>query len=565
MAFEWMNQYSRLFMSRGYLSEGQEGEDRVHDISTHFQHLNGDEEKANKFFHYMGKGFYSLSSPVWSNYGTNRGLPVSCFGSYIEDSIASILATHSEVGAMSKFGGGCSGYFGDIRPRGAQFGEHGETFGPVHFMEMFDTLSSVVSQGSVRRGFFSAYLPIEHQDAEEFIGIGGDGHRIQGITHGITVGDEWMKSMIDGDMDKRKLWAKVLQQRKEIGYPYIIFRDNMNNYKPDVYKDKDMEIVASNMCSEIALPSSPDESFVCVLSSMNLEKYDEWKDTDAVEILTYFLDTVVTEFINRMEEMYFSIKKSSHYYDNHNLPIMMERAITFARKHRALGIGTLGWHSYLQKNMIPFESREAAKLNVEVHSTINERAHKASQELAKEFGESTYLKGYGRRNTTLTAIAPTKSSSFILGQVSQGIEPETSNFYIKDLAKIKARVKNRYLEEALDKIGMNTEEVWDSIKKRDGSVQHLDIPDYIKEVFKTFAEINPTAIISQAASRQPYVDQAQSLNLMIGPSVPVKDVNQLYINAWQMGVKSLYYQYNVNAAQEFARGMNILECSACEA
>jgi len=562
MSFNWMNEQSRLFLSRGYLQEGQQGEERVAEIAKHAEYLLGIKGFAEKFYHYMGEGFYSLSSPVWSNYGTSRGLPVSCFGSYISDSIASILGTLSEVGTMSKFGGGCSGYFGDVRPRGSKFGsDGGETFGSVHFMELFDTLSHVVSQGAVRRGFFSAYLPIEHDDIEEFIGIAGDGHRIQGLTHGVTVGDEWMQSMINGDKEKRRIWAKIIEARGEVGFPYIIFRDNVNNNKPDVYKDRGMEIVASNMCSEIALPSNEDESFVCVLSSMNLEKYDEWKDTDAVEVLTYFLDSVVTEFLEKMQEMEEADDK-----DQRQMYQYMERAVRFAERNRALGIGTLGWHSYLQSNMIAFESKEAAKLNVEIHKTINERAHSASEELATIFEEPTYLKGYGRRNTTLTAIAPTKSSSFILGQVSPSVEPVLSNYYIKDLSKIKAKVKNKHLEEILERYGKNTDEVWGSIISKDGSVQHLSfLSQHERDVFKKFSEINPTAITTQAAARQPYVDQAQSINLMIPPGTPVRDINQLYINYWKMGGKSLYYQININAAQEFARNMNILECSACEA
>lgn len=562
MSFTWLNDASRQFLERGYLSDGQTAEERIATIAKHAEVLTGIKGFGEKFYRYMGQGFYSLSSPVWANYGTTRGLPVSCFGSYVDDNIPSIMEGVSEVGAMSKFGGGCSGYFGSVRPRGADIGEgNGKTFGAVHFMELFETLTSVVSQGTVRRGFFSPYLPIDHGDIEEFIDIGSEGHPIQGLTHGVTVTDDWMNSMIAGDMEKRQVWAKVLQSRKEKGYPYIIFKDNVNNNKPEMYKDLGMDIVASNMCSEIALPSNPDESFVCVLSSMNIEKYDEWKDTDAVETLAIFLDSVVEEFLNRLENMLYEGGK-----EGRDMFHLMERAYNFANNHRAIGIGTLGWHSYLQKNHIAFESRDAARLNVEVHKTINERAHKASQELASSKGEPTYLKGYGRRNTTLTAIAPTKSSSFILGQVSQGIEPEFSNFYIKDLAKARVTVKNKYLEELLDFYGRNDKETWDSIQDRDGSVQHLPfMTDQDKEVFKTFSEINPTAVISQAAARQPYVDQAQSLNLMIHPDISIKDINQLYINAWKMGVKSLYYQFSTNAAQDFARRMNILECASCEA
>jgi ribonucleoside-diphosphate reductase alpha chain len=366
------------------------------------------------------------------------------------------------------------------------------------------------------------------------------------LTTGVTVTDAWLKDMESGDADKRRLWAKVLRKRSEHGYPYIFFTDNVNNNKPECYKDK--PIVASNMCSEIALPSSPDETFVCVLSSMNLLHYDDWKDTDAVETLTKFLDTVVSEFIEKLEAV--------------NSPFL-QRVYNFVTRHRALGLGVLGWHSYLQSKMIGFESREAAKLNYEIFKNIRSRAYSASERLGDCFG---YVMGTNRRNTTLLAIAPTKSSSFILGQVSQGIEPLMSNYFINNTAKTVAVYKNPYLVKLLQEKGKDTQSVWDLILKADGSVQHLPfLTDDEKEMFKTFAEINPMTIISQAATRQEFIDQAQSINLMIPPSMPVKEINNLYLTAWKMGVKSLYYQFSMSAAQEFNRSkyMNT-GCSSCE-
>jgi len=486
---------------------------------------------------------------VWSNYGIQRGLPVSCFGSYIEDDMQSILYGHAENGMLMKGGGGTSGYFGELRGRGAPIKNSGESSGAVHFMKMYDTLASVVSQGSVRRGFFSAYLPIEHPDAEEFLDIGTEGNPIQGLTHGITVTDAFLEKVKAGDKDARKLWAKVLQRRSEIGYPYILFTDNMNKNKPDIYKDKDMKIFASNMCSEIALPSNPNETFTCVLSSINLLHWEEIKETDAIETLTYFLDTVVTEFINKTEG------KEYH-----------KRARNFAINHRALGLGVLGWHSYLQSNMLSFESRSAAKKNLEIAKTLKERTYKASTELAVKYGEPELLKGYGRRNTTLMAIAPTKSSSSILGQVSQSIEPEFSNFYVKDLAKSKTTIKNQYLKKLLKKYDKDTDEIWESIQKADGSVQHLKfMTQEEREVFKTFAEINPHAIIDQAAVRQEYIDQAQSLNLMMPANVPVKEINALMLYAHDMGIKTLYYQFGMSQAQELSRKKVMSEgCASCE-
>ena len=550
MAFEWLNDEARRFLSRGYLIEGQTPEGRVAEIAKTAEEYLGIDGFANKFYDYMSRGYFSLASPVWANYGLDRGLPVSCFGSYIEDNMESILYSHAENGMLMKGGGGTSGYFGELRHRGAPIKDSGESNGSVHFVQLFDTLANVVSQGNVRRGYFSAYLPIEHPDADEFLDIGTEGNPIQGLTTGITVSSEFMKRMANGDKEARRLWAKVLKRRSEIGFPYIFFTDNVNEGRPKVYKDKDMKIHASNMCSEIALPSSPDETFTCVLSSINLLHWDDIKETDAVETLTMFLDTVVTEFIKKTE--------GKKYY---------ERSHNFAKRHRALGLGVLGWHSYLQSKMLPFEGREAAQKNLEFAKTIREKTHAASVKLAQMFGEPDVLRGYGLRNTTNIAIAPTKSSSMILGQVSQSIEPEFSNFYVKDLSKTKLTIRNPYLKAHLAEIGKDTDEVWESIRLADGSVQHLEfLDDKVKQVFKTFAEINPYTIIDQASIRQEYIDQAQSINLIIPPDMPVRDMNALYMYAHGMGIKSLYYQYGMSQAQALSRKKVMNEgCAACEA
>ena len=548
MAFEWLNEESKRFLSRGYLIEGQTPEGRIRQIAESAEKYLGIEGYADKFYNYMSKGYFSLSSPVWANYGLERGMPVSCFGSFIEDDIGSILYSQAENGMLMKGGGGTSGYFGELRHRGAPIKNSGESNGAVHFMQLFDTLANVISQGNVRRGYFSAYLPIEHADADEFLDIGTEGNPIQGLTTGITVSSEFIKRVVNGDKEARRIWAKVLKRRSEVGFPYILFSDNVNNHKPEVYKDR--PIYASNMCSEIALPSNADETFTCVLSSINLLHWDKIKETDAVETLTMFLDTVVTEFIKKTE--------NKKYY---------ERAHNFAKRHRALGLGVLGWHSYLQSNMLPFEGREAAQKNLEIAKTLKEKTYATSIRLAQMFGEPEVLKGIGRRNTTLMAIAPTKSSSTILGQVSQSIEPEFSNFYVKDLSKTKMTVKNPYLKAHLESIGKDTDDVWESIRLADGSVQHLDfLSDDVKMVFKTFAEINPYTIIDQASIRQEYIDQAQSLNLMIPPDMPVKEINALYMYAHGMGIKSLYYQYSMSQAQVLSRKKALLEgCAACEA
>ena len=544
--FAWLNEDSRLFLQRGYLLEGTTALDRIRYIAEHAERKLGIEGYADKFFHYMARGYFSLSSPIWSNFGLDRGLPISCFGSYIGDSIHEIMETTAEVGMMSKIGGGTSGYFGDIRPRGSSIRNNGKSDGSFNFSKLFDTVIDVISQGTSRKGQFAGYIDIEHGDINEWLDIHTEGNPIQLMYYGVCVGHEWLESMKAGDPYKRQLWAKLLQRKTETGIPYLFFKDNANAGRPDVYKDKNMTVHASNLCTEIMLPSSSDESFVCCLSSMNLLYFDEWKETDAPEVLTYFLDVVMSEFIEKSNEIPF-----------------LHRANKFARRHRALGLGVLGWHSYLQANNIAFDSFQAMQKNNEIFRTLQEKTLKASKELAQRFGEPEILKGYGRRNTTLMSIAPTKSSSFILGSVSPSVEPFKSNFYVKDLAKIKTIYKNPFLEKLLKEKGLDNEEIWESILHNDGSVQHLtQLTDEEKEIFKTFSEISQLSVIQQAAQRQKYIDQGQSINIMVHPATPAKDLNQLYLTAEELGLKSIYYQYSMSAAQVFNR--NLLSCSSCE-
>ena len=545
--FYWLNDESKTFLSRGYLPENQTAQQRIKIISDKAQEILNLKGFSDKFFSYMAKGFFSLSTPIWTNFGTSHSLPISCYGSYIQDSVDSILEKLIEVGKMSKLGGGTSAYFGDVRPRGAKISIGGKSDGPVRFMEMFDKVSDIISQGAARRGSFAAYLPIEHGDIKEFLAIRSDGHPIQSMSIGITVTDKWMQEMIDGDEKKREIWAKVLEKKFATGYPYIMFTDTVNNNAPEVYKSNGKKIYASNLCSEILLSTSEDESFVCDLSSMNLLHYEEWKDTDAVETLTYFLDAVMTEFIDKTKDSKF-----------------MQTARNFAVRQRALGVGVLGWHSFLQSKMIPFESMEAKLLNSQIFKFIQEKTLKASQEMAKIYGEPELLKGIGRRNVTLTSIAPTTSSSFILGQVSKAIEPLDSNYFVQKLAKGNFTYKNPYLKNLLKLKDKDTDEIWKSILDLGGSVQRLSfLSQSEKDVFKTFGEISQKEIVIQAAQRQKFIDQSQSLNFKIHPSTPVKEVNSLIIDSWKLGIKTLYYQRSMNPAQELSR--SILECKSCEA
>jgi ribonucleoside-diphosphate reductase alpha chain len=553
---EWLNEYSRKFLDNGYLIDGQSAEERIKFMADSAEKIIGKKGLSDKIYDYASRGFYSFSSPVWSNFGLDRGLPISCFTSFLGDDMANILYTSSEVGMMSKYGWGTAGYFGALRPRGAEIKNNGSSSGAVHFMQLFDKGIDIVSQGAVRRGSFAAYLPVEHDDIEEFLEIGKEGNPIQRITTGVTVTDAWLEAMKDGDAEKRAIWAKVIQARGEMGYPYIFFTDNVNNNTVDVYKDKEMKIHSSNLCTEIMLPTSTEESFVCCLNSINIAKYDEWKDTDAVECMIYFLDAVMQEFIDKLEGL-----RDSEDGDDRLAFTFMERAYNFAKNHRALGLGALGLHSYFQSKMIPFEHPDAMALNKEIFELIQKKSYAASEELAKELGEAPLLKGYGRRNTTLNAIAPNTSSAFILGQVSQGIEPWWSNCYVKDLAKMKVTIKNKDLEKLLEEKGKNDRETWNSIRDHDGSVRHLDFLSQLeKDVFKTFSEINQYVVIDQAADRQKFIDQAQSLNLMVHPDTSAKDINGLYMDAWKQGIKTLYYQHSKSAAQELSRKISCVGC-----
>jgi ribonucleoside-diphosphate reductase alpha chain len=871
--YYWLNKDSREFLSRGYLNEGVTPEQRIREIAETAERILGIQGYADKFKNYMSRGWISLSTPVWSNFGL-RALPISCYTSYAEDTMEGILYANAEVGMMSKQGGGTAMYLGDIRPRGSKISTGGTADGPVHFAKLTDTIVDIAKQADTRRGSCAVYLPIEHPDIEEFLQIKHEGNPIQNLQYGVTVSDVFMQEMVEGDKEKRKIWAKVIASRSDIGFPYIFFTDNANNAAPEEYKQHNKKIYSSNLCvsgdtqiltdvgyqpivelqdeqvniwngeewskvtvrktgenqklvrvttdsgytldctpyhkfyiknsywgdyiekranelvpgdklikfdlpiiqgekelkyayqngfysgdgcltvqgqriylygekkalagqfsdcvnnwtvqdkqdrmyghtnllkdkffvpdssytiesrinwlsglldadgcvtnnngsqslqitsiekeflneiqlmlqtlgvdskiikqsdggprlmpkndgtgelaeynckesnrilingnslfklsqlglsckrltwdiklpnrecsrfikiksveeidglhdtfcftepkrhmgmfngiltgqcSEIMLSINKDESFVCCLSSVNLYHFDEWKETDLVETMIYFLDAVMTEFIQKARSIPF-----------------MNRAVKFAEEQRALGLGVLGWHSYLQKNMIPIESMEAKFMNTFIFKTMRQKADKASEELARLFGVPMLLQGSNRRNVTTLAIAPTKSSSFILGQVSMGIEPIKSNYFIKDLAKSKTVYKNPELVKLLESKNKNTKEVWDSILSKDGSVQHLDfLNDTEKGVFKTFVEISQLELVQQNAVRQKYIDQGISFNLSIHPSTPAKDINKLYIEAWKLGLKSLYYQFSENSAQAFARNIN--DCVSCEA
>lgn len=543
----WLNEESQQVLNRGYLLKGETAQDAIERIVTKASSYY-DGKFKEEFRELIERGYMSLSSPIWANCGTKRGLPISCFSTYLPDSIEGITTKLGEVIMQTKIGGGTSGYFGELRGRGASITDNGKSSGAVSFMELFNSAMNVVSQGSTRRGAFAAYLDIDHPDIEEFLKIKSIGHTIQNLFYGVCVPDYWMQEMIDGDADKRQIWAKVLESRQEKGLPYLFFSDNVNKNKPQIYKENNNAIYSSNLCSEVCLPTNKDESFVCCLASMNLELYDEWKNTKAVKYAIYFLDAIMSEFIEKTKGK-FGLKQSYN----------------FAYRHRALGLGVLGYHSYLQKNNIAFS--DGMKFNNESFALIERESKKASKELGEMLGYAPIfdeVEGIEKyRNTTTMAIAPTTSSSAILGQVSAGIEPFASNYYKAGLAKGNFMRKNKYLDALLTKKGINNEDTWRKIMLDGGSVQGLDeLTQEEKDVFKTFKEINQRDILNQAVSRQRYIDQSQSLNINIPSNIPIKEVNKLILDFWKSGGKTLYYQRSQSVSKELIT--NLVTCTSCE-
>lgn len=548
----WINDDSRLFLSRGYTDDA---EGRIRVIAEAAERILGLPGFADKVEDYKLRGWLSFSSPIWSNFGHGKALPISCNGSYFDDTIASILTKTAEMGEQTKLGAGTSLFVGSLRNSTSPISGGGFADGPVYFLSLPEVVVNRVSQGNVRRGNAAAWLPVEHKDIMAFLECREEGHEIQNLQIGVTISDQWMHDMLAEPVggQKKAVWARIIRKRYESGYPFIFFSDTVNDGKPQVLKDQGIPIWASNLCSEICLPSSNEWSFVCDLLSLNVLHFDEWKNTDLVETASFLLDAVLTEYIDKIDAM-----------EDQEARYLMRTARDFAEHWRAIGVGVLGYHSLLQSKSIPFESFEARQLNIKVFREIDKQTLAASKKAAQLWGEPAGMKGTGERWLTRMAIAPTTSSSFILGQISRGIEPIISNYYTEDLAKGKFRVRNKFLEEVLESYGKNTEDVWAQILADGGSVQKLDfLTEHERAVFKTFGELQQAEIIVQAAHRQKYIDQSQSLNIRIHPKTPPKDVSDLMIQAWKLKVKTLYYQRSTNPAQEYAR--ELASCKACEA
>ena len=538
----------------GYLLPGETPRQAYMRVATAVARRLYKPEMADTFFDYIWKGWLNLASPVLSNTGTDRGLPISCFGIDVGDSIADIGGKNLEMMLLAKHGGGVGIGLNMIRPAGAKITGNGTSDGVVPFCKIYDSTILATNQGAVRRGAASVNLNIEHKDFDEWLEIRepkGDVNRQSLNLHQCAVvGDKFMRKLEAGDPESRKKWGKLIQKRKATGEPYILFKGNTNKANPRAYKANGLKVHMTNICSEITLHTDESHSFVCCLSSVNLAKYEEWKHTNLIYDAIWFLDGVLEEFIQRAKGL-----KG------------FENSVRSAEKGRALGLGVLGWHTYLQQKGIPFEGMRAQFETRRIFSQIKIESERASRDLAEVYGEPLWCRDTGFRNTHLRAIAPTVSNSKLSGNVSPGIEPWAANVFTEQSAKGTFIRKNKELTKVLRKIGINNNDTWNKILEDKGSVQNIDeLDDWIyldgklvnfnetleeqrdllgfdkvKDVFKTFKEINQLEIVNQAGIRQQYIDQSVSLNLAFPSVATPKWINQVHLEAWKKGIKTLYY------------------------
>ena len=573
-------------ISAGYLFGDEKPKDAYWRVSTTVARRLGKPELASKFFDYIWKGWMNLASPVLSNTGLERGLPISCFGIDVADSIHDIGAKNLEMMLLAKHGGGVGVGINQIRPAGSKITGNGTSDGVVPFTKIYDSTILATNQGSVRRGAASVNIDIEHGDFWEWLEIRepkGDVNRQSLNLHQcVVVPDGFMQKVQEGDKEARRRWVAVLRKRKATGEPYVMFKGNINRANPDAYKQNGLKVYMTNICSEITLHTDESHSFVCCLSSVNLAKYDEWKDTDLVYTATWFLDGVLDEFIQKAKFMR-----------------GFENSVRSAEKGRALGLGVLGWHTYLQERGIPFEGLPAQFETRKIFSQLKTESEKASRDMAQEYGEPLWCKGTGMRNTHLRAVAPTVSNSKLAGNVSAGIEPWAANVFTEQTAKGTFIRKNPVLEQFLKLINRNSKKTWDKILEDGGSVQGLDfIEDYyvklatsildkdniitltkfdnleekdkdlyipVKNIFKTFKEINQLDLVKQAGVRQQYVDQAVSLNLAFPKEADTKFINKVHLEAYKEGVKTLYYMRTESVLRgDIAAAATDPDCVACD-
>lgn len=566
---EWMIDRSLVTLKGGYLIDDESPKDAIMRIANRVNELipstvyDGNLKEA--VFQSIWSGDVCPSSPVWSNFGSKRGLPISCFGSYIGDSISSIYYGLAENAKMSQLGGGTSSYWGDVRPRGSKItGQSGSTGGSFEFLSNFESMITKVSQGGTRRGSHAAYTRFDNPDVEEILNIKRPGCDIQDLFTGISIGRDDIDLIYSGDKRANKVWSKILESRNQTGIPYLLFRDNANDgiSTPPWYGKPDTQIKASNLCSEIMLPSNDDESFVCCLLSMNAVNFDKWRYNDSVQVANIIMEAILEDFIIKtsgIEEM--------------------RRSRRFAQRHRAVGLGVLGLHSYLQDKNQPFTGVFATAINHKILQVMKTNSISSTENLAKKLGNcpvvEEYNQKYGtsflRRHATLLAIAPTTSNATIAGGVSSGIEPIASNYFVQKSAKGNFTVVNKRLQELFEtKYPMyNTAETWNTIRNNRGSVQHLDWMDKDdKDVYKTFSEINQFEIVRLAGIRQRYLDQGQSLNVHVDPYTKPKLVSDLYLFGSELGVKAFYYQRSSNILRDKGKSdilaMDAADCVSCD-
>lgn len=558
-------------ISGGYLLAGEKPINAYARVSRAVADRLGKPEMADKFFQYIWNGWLNLATPVLSNTGTDRGLPISCYGIDIADSVYDIGTKNLEMMLLAKHGGGVGVGFNRIRPAGSKISKNGTSDGVIPFTKIFDSTILATSQGNVRRGAASSNLNIEHKDFEDWLEIrepkGDVNRQCLNLHQCAVVGDKFMRKLEDGDPDARRKWGKLLQKRKATGEPYIMFKGNVNKQNPEAYKKNSLKVYMTNICSEIVLHTDESHSFVCCLSSVNLAKYDEWKDTDLIYVATWFLDGVLEEFIQKAKNM-----KG------------FENVVRFAEKGRAIGLGVLGWHTYLQQKGIPFEGLLAQFETRKIFSQIKIESERASRDMAVEYGEPLWCVETGMRNTHLRAIAPTVSNSKLSGNISAGVEPWAANVFTDQSAKGTFIRKNKELEKVLKKIGINTKEIWDKILADGGSIQDIAELDNwfyvngkltenpegddhipVKDVFKTFKEINQLELIKQAGIRQQYIDQSVSLNLAFPSQATPKWINQVHMEAWRQRIKTLYYMRTESVLRaDIATRATDPDCLSCD-
>ena len=547
---EWMDEVGVATISKGYLLPDETPRKAYRRVAKAIAERVRKPELESKFFKYIWNGWIGLASPVLSNTGTDRGLPISCFGIDTPDSIRGIGLTNAELMKLTALGGGVGISVSRIRPRGTQITGNGKSEGVVPWCKIYDSAIIATNQGSVRRGAASVNLDINHPDIKEFMQIrrpkGDPNRQCLNLHQCVVVDDAFMRRLQDREGDAMETWLEILKTRVETGEPYIMFKDNVNKNNPLAYAMNNLNVSMTNICTEITLHTDEEHSFICCLSSLNLAKYDEWKDTDVVETSIRFLDGVMQEFI-----------------DKSNGKDSMIRTHRHALKGRALGLGVMGWHSFLQKKGLPFNSIASTAWTHTLFSDIRQKAEATSRELAKEYGEPVWCKGTGMRNTHLLAIAPTVSNSR-LNNCSAGIEPIPANIYTFNGAKGTFIVKNKELECLLESKGLNTENIWDQILADNGSIQNISgLTEEEKEVFLTFSEVNQLELVRQSAIRQKYIDQTQSLNLCFDPTDSPKWINQCHMEAWKLGVKTLYY-LRTDSVIKGDLGSRTAECVSCD-